>query len=418
MTDLFHALVSYDAFRNEYFNRNVTDYTNALRMNSTRAEYLRNVFPTKTFPNHHTIATGVYTDVHGVMANELYDFDISKGLNYSFELFHFKSEIKPIWILNEMSGGRSGCMMWPGSDYEYDGVACTHNRHYNLSVNYSERVDEVFDWILDDKAPVNLVMFYIEEPDTHAHAFGPESQVITDLVEKLNNVTEYLHKKIQQHNLESRVSVVHMSDHGMDSLQLQNVIDLTKILGNDTAKFYGSTPVLQVVPDNLHQTDEMFKKLQAEANKMGTFKVYTDSMLPARWHFNNKIRVGPITAVADLGYGFQDMFKAAIYYEHAYNITVNMTRKYGVHGYDNTYETMHPIFFAYGNSIKPNNVVEPFDTVDLFFLFCEILGLDPPNYLEGKRENIRGILKEQSETKTLSRWIVLSKFKFKLKFFP
>ena len=405
---LVPILVSYDAFRNEYFNRNVTGFTNALRYNWTRAAYLRNVFPTKTFPNHHSIATGVYPEEHGVMANALYDSDLDKPLNYSFELFHFKSEIKPIWTLNEMSGGRSGCMMWPGSDYAYDGVVCSHNRHYNLSMNYMSRVDEAFSWILDENSPANLIMFYIEEPDTHAHAFGPESQTITDLVTILNKVTEYIYKKIQHHDLENRVNVVHLSDHGMDSLELRNVIDLKKIIGNKTARFFGTTPVLQVVPDDSAYTEAIYTALATEAKSNGNFKVYYNKEIPERWRFHNKYRVGPITAVADLGYGFHDMFDAAKWYEKAYNIKVTPTTKYGVHGYDNTYETMHPIFFAYGHLIKPDNIVEPFDTVDLYFLFCEILGLTAPDYLKGSKENILGIFKK-SQGDRLSRWMVLGK---------
>lgn len=48
------------------------------------------------------------------MGNTLFDFTLNKMLGYSYELFHFKNEIKPIWIVNEMAGGKSGCMMWPG----------------------------------------------------------------------------------------------------------------------------------------------------------------------------------------------------------------------------------------------------------------------------------------------------------------
>lgn len=378
---------------------------NELRLNSTHAEFLQNVFPTKTFPNHHSIATGVFPEEHGVMANSLYDFDLAQEVNYSYPMFHFKSEYKPIWILNELAGGRSGCMMWPGSNYEYDGVVCTHSKHYNTSVSYNERVDDVFEWILNDKAPANLIMLYIEEPDLHAHAFGPESNTITDLVAKLNGVTEYLHQKIQQHNLENRVNVVHLSDHGMESLQLKNVVNLTSIVG-DKVKFYGTTPVLQIVPNNLAETDAIFAKLSLEAKERGTFKVYTNDLLPKRWRFNNKIRVGPITAVAELGYGFHDMYKAAAWYETAYKIPVTQTTKYGVHGYDNIYPSMHPIFFAYGHMIKSANPVQPFDTVDLFYLFCEILGLEAPDYLKGNRDHIQGILKD-NETTRLSRWIVL-----------
>lgn len=36
-------------------------------------------------------------------------------------------------------------------------------------------------------------MLYFEEPDTHGHAFGPNSVIIKDLLKKLDNITGYLH---------------------------------------------------------------------------------------------------------------------------------------------------------------------------------------------------------------------------------
>lgn len=91
-------VVSYDAFRNEYLQRNTTAFMNELRRNGTTSAYLRNVFPTKTFPNHHSIATGVYPNVHGVLANGLYDSQRGGALNYSYELFHYNRNLLPIWV--------------------------------------------------------------------------------------------------------------------------------------------------------------------------------------------------------------------------------------------------------------------------------------------------------------------------------
>lgn len=71
---------------------------------------MMNVFPTKTFPNHHSIATGVYPSEHGVTGNQFYDFKLQKAFNYSYEMFHYRSEVKPIWILNEEAGGHSSCI--------------------------------------------------------------------------------------------------------------------------------------------------------------------------------------------------------------------------------------------------------------------------------------------------------------------
>lgn len=64
----------------------------------------------------------------------------------------------------------------------------------------------------------------------------------------MDNLTQYIQQKLIDLQLAERVNVVHLSDHGMNSVSPPNFIDLTKFIGNDTCDFYGSTPVLQVVP--------------------------------------------------------------------------------------------------------------------------------------------------------------------------
>lgn len=63
------------------------------------------------------------------------------------------------------------------------------------------------------------------------------------------------------------------------------------------------------------------KTLKIAAEKNGHFNVYANDELPIRWHAMNADRMGPITAVADPKYAFQDMFDSAIYYEKTYNIS-------------------------------------------------------------------------------------------------
>jgi ectonucleotide pyrophosphatase/phosphodiesterase family protein 5 len=71
---------------------------NKLRTSGSHAEYMRNVFITKTFPNHHSVATGVYPEVHGILANEVYDPYYGKILQYSDEFWHFSDAVVPIWV--------------------------------------------------------------------------------------------------------------------------------------------------------------------------------------------------------------------------------------------------------------------------------------------------------------------------------
>lgn len=50
-------IVSYDGFKPEYLNWNKTPNFEKFRETGTSTEFLMPVFPTKTFPNHFTIAT-------------------------------------------------------------------------------------------------------------------------------------------------------------------------------------------------------------------------------------------------------------------------------------------------------------------------------------------------------------------------
>lgn len=89
-------------------------------------------------------------------------------------------------------GRYSGVMMWPGNNFEYAGRTPTHQRTFNHNVKWEERVDGVIDWLLHPKKPANLVLLYIEEPDAHAHAFGPESEQIAKELTSIDDITKYL----------------------------------------------------------------------------------------------------------------------------------------------------------------------------------------------------------------------------------
>ena len=66
-------LVSLDGFRWDYLERAETPVLDRIAAEGIRADALLPVFPTKTFPNHYTIATGLYPEHHGIVDNSFYD---------------------------------------------------------------------------------------------------------------------------------------------------------------------------------------------------------------------------------------------------------------------------------------------------------------------------------------------------------
>lgn len=370
-------IVSYDGFRPEYFNRNVTPYMNRLRNEETAANYMQSVFPTKTFVNHFTIATGLYAGTHGVLANSVYDHKLNRNLNYSSDLFHYNPAIRPLWTLNELAGGHSGCMMWPGTDYVYSNRSCTFMQVYNISIPYKERVDMVIGWLTHAKTPANLVFLYVENPDHDAHIYSTDSPLVTDIVGRLDSLTKYIQDQLVAVNLSDRVNVVHVSDHGMTNVAMPRYIDLGKWLLNGTYQWFESSPVLQVIPMANANESDILRRLQNGARENGHFRVFTRENLPERWHLLNEQRMGPILVVADVNYGFQDRFKKAEGYLKKYNLSITPEREYGLHGYDNAEPIMRAIFFAKGPLIRRRNRINEMHNIDLYNIFCKILNLTP-----------------------------------------
>lgn len=79
-------------------------------------------------------------------------------------------------------------MMWTGSDFSYKGVNCTFTGVFDYFWEWQDRVDTALSWFQDKRTPANLVMLYIEDPDEHAHAYGPDSmEVDKKLIRKFHH---------------------------------------------------------------------------------------------------------------------------------------------------------------------------------------------------------------------------------------
>ncbi|KAL0102054.1 hypothetical protein PUN28_018535 [Cardiocondyla obscurior] len=388
-------VVSYDAFRYDYFERNVTPFLNHLKMEGTYTDYMMNIYVTKTFPNHHTMATGFYAESHGVIDNEFFDSSKNNITKYSYELYHYNKNILPIWTINEKNGGRSGTMMWPGSAFEYQGISPTFAQAFNDTISWEKRVDDLLSWFVHPTNPINLGILYIEDPDYHGHVIGINSPEFNEILKKLDNITRYMHHKIDYYGLTKDLNVIHLSDHGMASVTMERIINLTNYINATDYIFVGTSPGLHIFP---HPGKEkiIYEKLKSAAEQTKTFKVYRREDIPKKYNYGNNTRVGPIFVIAEVGYAFQNLYDTIDLYKQKFNITVNDQTEFGLHGYNNEAKEMHPFFFANGPAFKPRCKLEPFNNTDLFPLFCEILNLRCP-MVNGTLSNIAKCLRTQSK---------------------
>ncbi|XP_022180021.1 ectonucleotide pyrophosphatase/phosphodiesterase family member 5-like isoform X2 [Myzus persicae] len=386
------VVVSFDGFRPDYIRANVTPHMARFRDASAAPPYMRSAFPTKTFVNHFTMATGMYSEKHGVFDNYMFDKNYEM-MHYTYEQFHYDDSVVPIWIQNEINGdGRfSGVMMWPGSEFAYQNKYPTYIQKYNRSLPWSDRIDIIMSWIKDKNKPANLVYAYFDEPDHIAHLKGIYSQETTNQIVRADVTLKYILDQISQEKLENKINLIILSDHGMDTITYERMIHLDNYVSNDTYKIIKSGPNAFIHP-NPNKFDEIYKNLSIVANTSKIFGVYKKDELPDRWHMKNNSRLTDIIyLLAKPEYAFWD-----IYYEYILNGTTKEKFKVGAHGYDNEEPHMRALFMASGPAFKKNYTAVQFDNVDLYPLISRIAGLtEPSRRIDGTMKGVEQLLSPQ-----------------------
>jgi predicted AlkP superfamily pyrophosphatase or phosphodiesterase len=374
-------LISIDGFMNEYLDRNETPNFDRFIQNGTRAEYLIPVFPTKTFPTHWTIATGLYTENHGIIANSFYDYELEARFSYGPQGGPNDERWwggEPIWVTAEKQGKTAATFFWPGSEASINGVRPTRWMDYDGSVPDSVRIDSVMTW-LDPEGEIraDFSTLYFSFVDSRGHAYGPNSPEVDDAVKEMDGLLGYLLDQIDVVGLSEDLNIILVSDHGMAELSDEKIIFLEDIINLNDVDVVEWTPVAMLRPEE-GKTEEVFNALKEHEEN---YRVFLRDELPERFRFSNHYRIPEIIMIADISYTITNR----PFYEQRGIIAAT-------HGYDNMEPEMRTFFAARGPDFKQGVVVDPFESVHIYELMVYLLGLDPaPN--DGNPEELLYLLR-------------------------
>ena len=377
------VLISIDGFRADYIRRPQARNLSALADRGVRAEWMTSVFPSKTYPSHYTMVTGLWPEHHGVVANTMWD----SAIGYRFETGNRDAvadprwwPAEPIWVAVERQGRRAAAFFWPGTETAIDGVRPTWWRRYDGSIPNAERVRQLLEWLSlpPDSAPV-LVTTYFGGVDRAGHDFGPDARETDAAIAHVDSAIGALMEGVDARGLGGKVNLVVVSDHGMTPVAKERTIYLDDYLDLAEVEVIDWSPVAALAPRGSGDAEELYRRLHGRHPRL---TVYRRDDIPERYHYRAHPRIAPVIAVADEGWLISSRSRDAS----------RLREERGSHGYDPALPSMRALFVAQGPAFRTGAVIAPFGSVHVYELLCEVLGLRPaPN--DGALDSVRAMLR-------------------------
>jgi predicted AlkP superfamily pyrophosphatase or phosphodiesterase len=373
------VLIALDGFHPSYLDREPSRHLRELAREGVRARWMVPVFPTLTFPNFYSIATGLYPEHHGIVSNTMKDSLLGR-----FALRNITAVRdprwwggEPIWVTAVKQGKRAAAYFWPGSDVAIGGMRPTYYKLYDKRVPNAERVRQVLEWLSlpDGQAPA-LVTLYLGDVDHAGHDFGPRAPETDSAIARADSAVGALITGIEHRGLGDRVNLVVVSDHGMAEVSPQRLIYLDDFVDLRLVDVVELGAVVSLSP-RPGAEEEVYRRLA----RTPRLEVYRKREIPESYHYRNHPRVQPIVAMAEEGWIVTTRAEAKTGWQPSR----------GMHGYRRDLPSMRAVFLARGPAFRRGAVVEPFQNIHIYALVARLLELAPASN-DGTLDSIKTVL--------------------------
>ena len=376
-------LISFDAFRWDYPEKADTPNLDFLIKTGVRAKSLIPCFPTKTFPNHYSIVTGLYPANHGIIANNMYDPKMDERFSLGNRDAVRDSRWwggEPIWVTAEKQGLVTAAFFWPGTETKIKNIQPKYWFPYDGSVPNEQRVDQVLKWLdLPEAKRPQFITIYFSHLDDVGHRANPDSKEVSEAIHHVDVLLGRLIDGLKTRNIFNKINLIIVSDHGMAATSRDKIIFLDDYIDISDVDVLEWTPFLALNPK--HDSETIYDRLNKAHPHL---KIFRKEELPDRFHYKNNRRIPAIIGLADEGWSIST---------HSYVDERPHYGEGGNHGYDPALKSMGATFIARGPAFKSGLVVEPFLNIHLYELMTAILNLPPaPN--DGSLDSVRVMLQD------------------------
>ncbi|UXH80019.1 ectonucleotide pyrophosphatase/phosphodiesterase [Roseateles amylovorans] len=358
-------LVSIDGLRPDYLSRGLTPRLSQLAANGVRAEAMMPSFPTKTFPNHYTLVTGLRPDHHGVVDNTMEDPRIpgerfSLGNAAAVTDRRWWDEAEPVWVTAEKHHIPTATMFWPGSEAAIHGVRPTRSATFDGKLSANARTDTLLGWLGDSNAQgFGFLTLYFDDVDHAGHEQGPDSPLLNEALAQVDQAVGRLLDGLAARKLTANIVIV--SDHGMAPVSPSRVIRIDQMAPAGSYRVVSSGTFAGLEP----AAGQAAVLENALLQPRDHVQCWRKAEIPARFAFGKNARVPTYFCLAEPGWILATNEKSA------------QRVKGGAHGYDHQAPDMRATFIAAGPAFKNGVVLPPFDNVDVYPLLMQLVGVTP-----------------------------------------
>lgn len=369
-------MISIDGFRHDYANKFGAKNIQHLLTSGVSTKMMFPSFPSKTFPNHYTLITGLRPGNHGLVGNKFFSRERNSWYNYRDKMAIRDGSWYggvPLWVLAEQHGMKAASLFWVGSEASMSGILPSYYFHYNGSVPNEFRIKKVLEWLNYPEATrPHFITTYFSLVDDAGHAFGPDHENTAKSVLEVDKLIGELMEGLSQ--LNHPVNVVLVSDHGM--AEINRGIVLSELVDLDDAVVSYSMPAMIYQPDQ-----QKLNKLYSVLVKHPLIDVYKKEQIPDYLEFENADRIGDLILVTK-----------------APTIVLEKPERVfgGTHGFDPyRNEDMGALFVASGPGIKNNVQVGPFENIHVYPFVAALLNLKIDFEIDGDPAVLTPALKEK-----------------------
>ena len=364
-------VVSLDAFRWDYPTIYNTPWLDSIAANGVAATMVPS-YPSSTFPNHFTLATGLVPDHHGIVNSQFWAPEkgelFSRGDSATrYNPYYFGGE--PIWVTAKKQGVKSASIYWVGSDVAIQGLYPDYYLRWDNEprLTYPQRVDEALRIAkLPESERPSLLMVYFDEPDWTTHHYGPVAEESEAVIEQLDSLMGILYRGLKE--LDYGVNLIVTSDHGMTEISDEKFISIEQTVNPDWVERIVSTN-----PTSIFCKEGCRDSLFEQLSKVKHISVWRKEEVPAHLNYGTSNHLGDIIVAPDLGWQFATTPRG-----------LN-----GAHGYDINEPDMQIIFRACGPDFKRGYTLpHSFSNVDLYSILAELLKIEPAK-TDGSLEKVQ-----------------------------